>query len=140
LKQHPDYFRKAPEDYIALILFYPPTNHLGYFVPGRPGDEGTDSEIIGVKQSKDPNNPTQLIRVVAPFKLPRNPTSPDAPRFIDGAYMTLGDWSEGPGGGATGVFNLLYASPPQVNVNAVFPFSGKFKADACPTLDGTLLP
>jgi len=47
LQLHPDYFRNPPEYYVALILFLPPTDHLGTFEPGRPGDEGTDSEIIG---------------------------------------------------------------------------------------------
>ncbi|HET9752423.1 MAG TPA: hypothetical protein VFP52_05660, partial [Myxococcales bacterium] len=37
LKQHPDYFRKPPEPYIALLLFVPP-GRLGTFLPGRVGD------------------------------------------------------------------------------------------------------
>jgi hypothetical protein len=140
LQQHRDYFRSPPEDYQALILFYPATDHLGTFIPGRVGDEGTDSEIIGIKQSPDPNNPQQSIRVVAPFVPPRSSTDPTQPQGVNGPYMTLGDWSATAGGGATGTFNLLYVAPPSIPSNSVFPFSGRFKTSACPTLDGTLLP
>src|SRR6266446_8450768 len=140
LQLHPDYFRNPPEFYLALILFLPPTDHLGTFIPGRAGDEGTDSEIIGIKQSPDPNNPQQSIRVVAPFILPRSSTDPTQPAAVNGQYMTLGDWSAAAGGGATGTFNLLYVAPPSIPSNNVFPFSGRFRTSACPTLDGTLLP
>src|SRR5258705_9450407 len=45
LKLHPDYFRKPPETYLALILFFPATHHLGTLLPGRLGDGGTRSAI-----------------------------------------------------------------------------------------------
>ena len=126
LQLHPDYFRNPPEYYVALILFLPPTNHLGTFVPGRPGDEGTASEIIGVKQ----------LGQVAPFKAAS--PFPDQPPSAYIGYIALRDWSEQPGGEAVGSFNLLYSAPPPVSGG--FPFYGKFKSTACPTLDGTLLP
>ena len=116
LQLHPDYFRKPPEFYLALILFLPATDHLGTFIPGRFGDEGTGSEIIGVKQ----------LGQVAPFIA------------VDAGYIALRDWSEQPGGEAVGSFNLLYSAPQPLNGG--FPFYGKFKSTACPTLDGTLLP
>jgi len=116
LQLHPDYFRNPPEYYLALILFLPPTDHLGTFEPGRPGDEGTASELIGVKQ----------LGQVAPFQA------------LNLGYIALRDWSEQPGGEAVGSFNLLYSAP-QPLVGS-FPFYGKFKSTACPTLDGTLLP
>jgi hypothetical protein len=120
LAQHPDYFRSPPELYVALILFLPPTNHLGTFLPGRPGDEGTGSEIIGIKDTSIP---------VAPFRALN----------LNG-YIALRDWSETAGGESSGSFNLLYAAPEQLNVTGAFPFYGKFKASFCPALEGTLLP
>ena len=121
LKQHPDYFRHPPEPYLALILFLPPTNHLGTFIPGRPGDEGTDSEILAIKD----------VTKVYPFKALKVP----------GYYISLRDWSEQPGGEANGSFNLAYVVPPEVTTASVaFQLYGKFKASVCPTLDGTLLP
>jgi len=116
LQLHPDYFRNPPEYYLALILFLPATDHLGTFVPGRQGDEGTASEIIGVKQ----------LGQVAPFTA------------VNAGYIALRDWSEQPGGEAVGSFNLLYSAPPPLSGG--FTFYGKFKSTACPTLDGTLLP
>src|SRR6266478_1380852 len=115
LQLHPDYFRNPTEYYLALILFLPPTDHLGTYEPGRPGDEGTASELIGVKQ----------LGQVAPFQA------------LNLGYIALRDWSEQPGGEAVGSFNLLYSAP-QPLVGS-FPFYGKFKSTACPTLDGTLL-
>jgi len=116
LQGHADYFRKPPEFYLAVILFLPATDHLGTFFPGRPGDEGTASEIIGVKQ----------LGQVAPFTA------------VNAGYIALRDWSEQPGGEAVGSFNLLYSAPPPLSGG--FTFYGKFKSTACPTLDGTLLP
>ena len=116
LQLHPDYFRNPPEYYLALILFLPATDHLGTFVPGRPGDEGTASEIIGVKQ----------LGQVAPFTA------------VNAGYIALRDWSEQPGGEAVGSFNLLYSAPPPLSGGV--PFYGKFKSNVCPTLEGTLLP
>ena len=126
LQLHPDYFRNPPEFYLALILFLPATDHLGTFEPGRPGDEGTASEIIGVKQ----------LGQVAPFKAAS--PFPDQPPSGYIGYIALRDWSEQPGGEAVGSFNLLYSAPPPLSGG--FPFYGKFKSTACPTLDGTLLP
>src|SRR6266850_3855636 len=126
LQLHPDYFRNPPEFYLVAILFLPATDHLGTFIPGRPGDEGTASEIIGVKQ----------LGQVAPFKAAS--PFPDQPPSAYIGYIALRDWSEQPGGEAVGSFNLLYSAPPPVSGG--FPFYGKFKSTACPTLDGTLLP
>ena len=57
---------------------------------------------------------------------------------VDAGYIALRDWSEQPGGEAVGSFNLLYSAPQPLNGG--FPFYGKFKSTACPTLGGTLLP
>ena len=57
---------------------------------------------------------------------------------VNAGYIALRDWSEQPGGEAVGSFNLLYSAPPPFSGG--FPFYGKFKSTACPTLDGTLLP
>ncbi len=131
LKLHPDYFRNPPETYLALILFLPPTDHLGTFLPGRPGDEGTSSEIIGVKDTGTPVPPFTTTKPVAPF-----------PVLELSGYISLQDWSETPGGEAVGSFNLAYAPPAVLNVTVAqgFPFYGRFKSSVCPTLDGTLLP
>ena len=138
LQQHRDYFRNPPEDYIALILFLPATDHLGTFIPGRTGDEGTDSEVIGTTQAPDAGGSREAV----PFILPRSSTAPDQPAPLSGPYMTLSDWSATAGGGAVGTFNLLYVPPASLNLssNSAFAFSGRFRSAACPTLDGTLLP
>ncbi len=128
LKEAPAYFRDAPERYVALILFLPPTNHLGTFLPGRPGDEGTGSEILGGDPAKRQASIDQTGLAVAPFKA------------VDTGYIALRDWSESPGGEAVGSFNLLYGPPPPLTSNNGFIFGGKFKATYCPTLEGTLLP
>jgi hypothetical protein len=113
LKQHPDYFRKPPEPYIAMILFVPP-DRFGTFIPGRAGDEGTGSEIIGV---------SDISKKVLPFTA------------TDNGFIAIA-----PDDGTTGSFNLLYAAPPELNVNQGFPFQGRFKASPCPNLGGVLLP
>src|SRR6267378_1581228 len=82
LQLHPDYFRNPPEYYLALILFLPATDHLGTFVPGRQGDEGTASEIIGVKQ----------LGQVAPFKA--GAPTPGGTGGVNAGYVALRDWSE----------------------------------------------
>ena len=120
LAQHPEYFRTPPETYLALILFLPGDNRLGTFFPGRLIDAGTDSEIIGVGDTKVP---------VAPFKLLQNY-----------GYISLRDWSDSPGGEAAGSFSLAYVPPPELASNLTSLFAGKFKSTVCPTLDGTLLP
>jgi hypothetical protein len=128
LKQAPAYFRDPPEGYIALVLFLPATNHLGTFLPGRSGDEGTGSEIFGSDPAKRQTSIDKTGKAVAPFKA------------IDTGYIALRDWSEAPGGESTGSFNLLYGPPPPYTTSNGFIFSGKFKATVCPTLEGTLLP
>jgi hypothetical protein len=133
LKLHPDYFRKPPETYLALILFFPATDHLGTFIPGRIGDEGTSSEIIGVKNTGQPVPPFDTNMPVAPF-----------PVLNGSGYLALRDWSEAPDGEAVGTFYLAYGVPAvlqgSANVPGGFLFSGKFKSTVCTTLDGTLLP
>jgi len=133
LSQHRDYFRNPPETYLALILFLPPTDHLGTFIPGRIGDEGTSSEIIGVKDTGTPVPPFTTTKPVAPF-----------PVLDLSGYISLKDWSEQAGGEASGSFYLAYNIPKVLQgTNTItngFLFSGKFKSSVCPTLDGTLLP
>jgi hypothetical protein len=128
LKETPDYFRNPPEAYLALVLFLPATNHLGTFLPGRTGDEGTGSEIFGSDPAKRQTSIDKTGRAVAPFKA------------VDAGYIALRDWSGSPGGESTGSFNLLYGPPPPYTSSGGFLFSGKFKATVCPTLEGTLLP
>lgn len=128
LKQHPDYFRKPPETYLALILFLPGDNRLGTFIPGRlPSDQGTTSEIIGVKDITLPVTPFPALDIT------QSPAT-----FLP--YITLRDWSDSPGGAAVGSFSLVYGPPPELAGPYLFPFYGKFKTAVCPTLDGTLLP
>lgn len=128
LKEAPSYFREPPEPYIALILFLPPTDHLGTFIPGRPGDDGTGSEILGGDPAKRQASIDATGLAVAPFTA------------VDTGYIALRDWSETPGGEAVGSFNLLYGPPPPLTSNNGFLFGGKFKATYCATLEGTLLP
>ena len=123
LKAHPDYFRTPPTTYVALILYLPDTDHLGTFIPGRPGDEGTSSEIIGVMT---------VGTMPAPF-----------PVLLQFGYISLREWSVEPGGEADGTFYLAYNIPValegKVIISQGFQFSGKYKATSCPSLDGTLL-
>lgn len=113
LKDHPDYFRKPPEPFLALILFIPP-DKFGTFLPGRAGDEGTGSEIIGV---------SDISRKVLPFTA------------VDTGFIAIA-----PEAGTTGSFNLLYGAAPELNANTGFPFQGRFKAAACPNMGSVLLP
>ena len=114
LKVHPDYFRKPPETYIAMILFVPP-DRFGTFLPGRAGDEGTGSEIIGV---------SDISKKVLPFTA------------VDTGFIALA-----PDDNITGSFNLLYSAPPELNANnGGFPFQGRFKAAPCANMAGVLLP
>jgi hypothetical protein len=113
LKEHPDYFRKPPETYIAMILFVPP-DRFGTFLPGRQGDEGTGSEIIGVGDISKP---------VLPFTA------------VNDGFIAIA-----PDDGTTGSFNLLYAAAPELNANGGFPFQGRFKASPCPNISGVQLP
>jgi len=114
LKDHPDYFRKPPETYIAMILFVPP-DRFGTFLPGRAGDEGTGSEIIGV---------SDISKKVLPFTA------------VDTGFIALA-----PDDNITGSFNLLYSAPPELNANnGGFPFKGRFKAAPCANMAGVLLP
>ncbi|MGZ6125465.1 MAG: hypothetical protein ACXWLR_10935 [Myxococcales bacterium] len=128
LKATPAYFRDPPEAYIALILFIPPTNHLGTFEPGRSGDEGTGSEIFGSDPAKRQTSIDKTGMALAPFKA------------VDAGYIALRDWSEAPGGESAGSFYLLYGPPPPYTTTNGFLFQGNFKATVCPTLEGTLLP
>jgi hypothetical protein len=132
LTQTRDYFRNPPEAYVALILFLPPDNRVGTFLAGRPGDEGTGSEIIGADPAKAQASIDLTGKPVAPFQgLQSYPCC---------GYISLRDWSEAPGGESTGSFSLYYGAPPQLNSSTAFPFYGQFKATVCTTLEGTLLP
>jgi hypothetical protein len=131
LTQTRDYFRNPPEAYQALILFLPPDRRVGTFIPGRPGDEGTASEIIAVDPAKVQASIALTGNAVAPF-------------VIYNAYpccggISLTDWSESAGGESSGNFYLYYAAPPELNNTNAFPFSGKFRSSVCATLDGTQL-
>jgi hypothetical protein len=129
LTQTRDYFRNPPEAYVAMILFIPPDNRVGTFIPGRVGDEGTMGKIIGF----DPAKKDQTVTV----------TGGPVAQIVaaDGyGYIGLSDWTENAGGESTGSFFLGYILPPQLGRNPLFPFQGKFKTTVCPTLEGTLLP
>jgi hypothetical protein len=123
-----DYLRTAKETYRTLILYLPATDHLGTFLPGRPGDEGTRSEIVGGDPAKVAACVAATTKPVAPFTT------------VNTGYISLRDWTEAAGGESSGSFNLLYAPPPPLTSNGGFPFYGKFKASVCTTLNGTLLP
>ena len=134
LAQHPDYFRNPYEAFQAMILFLPATNHLGTFFLLRASAAGTGSELFAFK-------PTQRDAAIAN-------TGKAAPPFIGAGtdsvgnptYISLTDWTETTSGQTTGSFYLNYTPPAPLTSNGGFPFSGKFKASGCPTLDGTLLP
>jgi hypothetical protein len=114
LKLHPDYFRKPPEGYIAMVLFTP-VDRVGTFLLGRQTDTGTGSEIIGVSRAGDR---------VLPFVA------------VDVGYISVV-----PDDTPAGSFNLLYGAPPELNApGASFPFSGRFKTQDCANLAGVLLP
>lgn len=126
LGAHPDYYRKPPEAYLALILFVPLINgctgppaqceRLGTFVVGRPGDEGTGGEIIATNAAQTS---------VTPFTA------------LNGGFIALTNWSDNPGGSATGSFDMFFSHP---TLGGPFEFSGRFKTQECPALSKTLLP
>jgi hypothetical protein len=128
LAQNRDYFRNPHEAYVALILFLPGDNRLGTFLPGRPGDQGTGSEIIGADPSLAQASIDKTGRPVAPFPAE------------NAGYIALRDWSEAAGGQSVGSFSLAYDPPPPLTSNGAFPFSGNFKSTVCTTLEGTQLP
>jgi hypothetical protein len=128
LTEQRDYLRTASETYRTMILYLPATDHLGTFLPGRPGDEGTRSEIVGGDPSKVAACTAATTKPVVPFT------------NVNTGYISLRDWTEAAGGESSGSFNLLYAPPPPLTSTGGFPFYGKFKASVCATLDGTLLP
>jgi hypothetical protein len=115
LKAKRDYFRNAPGPYQALILFLP-TGRLGTFIPGRPGDEGTDSEIVATVAT-GPTAPFTTFITTSVFN-----------------FISLTDWSDG---AADGNFNLFYLDPAGLNV---YQYQGQFKTSSCDGLDGVLLP
>jgi hypothetical protein len=135
LAGRPDYFRNPPDEaFQALIIFLPDTDHLGTFFLARPSDAGTTSELIAF-------NPVQRSAAVSA-------TGQSAPPFqgtIQDAvgnltYVSLTDFSASAGGESVGSFYLNYLPPSPLTSAGGFPFSGKFRANGCPTLDGTLLP
>jgi len=128
LLQNRDYFRYPHEAYVALILFLPPDNRLGTFLPGRPGDEGTASEIIGADPSLAQAAMERTGKPIAPFPAE------------NAGYIALRDWTEAAGGESVGTFVLYYDPPPPLTAAGAFPFSGNFKSKVCTTLDGTQLP
>lgn len=116
LAAHPDYFRKPPEGYLAMILFAPP-GYLGTFIIGRGGiDQGAGAEIIATNGAQTS---------VTPFTV------------LNGGYIALTNWSDSPGGNATGSFDLLFT---QQTLGGPFEFSGRFKTAVCPALSKALLP
>ena len=54
-----------------------------------------------------------------------------------GSYVALTQWSDDPGGHASGSFDLFYGN---ATIGGVFEFSGRFNTDVCPGLDGVQLP
>lgn len=113
LKGKPNYFRQPTETYSALLLFVP-AERFGTFEPGRTGDEGTGSELIGGVPGK----------TALPFV----------------AFDRSGFISLTPDDTASGTFNLLYGAPPELGVSGGFRYTGRFKASPCPNLASVLLP
>ncbi|HUJ26934.1 MAG TPA: hypothetical protein VLW85_13000 [Myxococcales bacterium] len=54
-----------------------------------------------------------------------------------GSYVALTEWSDAPGGHASGSFDLFYGN---ATIGGVFEFTGRFNTDVCQGLDGVLLP
>ena len=114
LKAKPDYFRNAPEGYEALILFVR-LGYLGTFVVGRASDPGTAAEIVAAKGPQ----------ATTPF------------HGLDRSYISVTSFPAS-GGNASGSFSLIFDDP--YGGNVAHAFYGRFKTNACPTLEGTLLP
>jgi hypothetical protein len=115
LRNNRSFFRQAPRPFEALVLFLP-VGRVGSFIPGRPGDEGTSSEIIAA----DKPQPTAPFHVFPTFQ-----------QFND---ISLVDWNNG---AAQGNFDLFYTQPDGVRI---LQYAGNFKTSACDGLDGVLLP
>lgn len=117
---HRDYFRKAPEPYEALVMTVR-LGYLGTFIVGRESDPGTSAEIVA----------TAGPGVVPPQTVPTPFTA------LTSSYIAVTEWPKG-GGNAVGSFYLLMADP--YGTGVPIPFSGRFKTNPCPTLEGVLLP
>jgi hypothetical protein len=115
LRKTRDYFRNAPKAYQAMILFLP-VGRVGAFIPGRPGDEGTSSEVIAAAKAQ-PTAPFPVISTRTVFN-----------------EISLTDWDDGQ---AQGGFDLFYTDP---NRSATYQYQGQFKTSSCDGLDGVLLP
>jgi hypothetical protein len=120
LKAHPDYFRKPPEGYLALILFTP-LGRLGTFFvdSGRASDQGTAAEIVAASG-------------------PQSTVTPLTAYGAGASYISLSDWENNPGGQARGNFYLVFNDPQGTSTPHLF--TGRFKTGFCPTMEGTLLP
>jgi hypothetical protein len=114
LKLHPDYFRKAPEAYEALIMTVR-LGYLGTFIVGRDSDPGTAAEIVA---ASGPQTTTPFIAITS-------------------SYVAVTNWPNS-GGNASGSFYLLMADP--YGTGIPIPFTGRFKTNLCPSLEGVLLP
>jgi hypothetical protein len=114
LKAHPDYFRNAPETYEALIMTVR-LGYLGTFIVGRDSDPGTSGEIVASSGQQ----------ATTPF------------HAVTSSYIAVTNWPASDGN-ATGSFYLLMDDP--YGSGVAHPFTGRFKTNLCPTLDGVLLP
>jgi hypothetical protein len=109
----PDFFRNPPDVAVTLIL-YAPTDKIGTFVIGRPGDEGTNAELVATL----------------------GPTVPVAPYFASLGTLSLSNFDTNPGGFAQGSFDVVFLDPAGVPRE----FYGRFKTHVCPGMAQVLLP
>jgi hypothetical protein len=115
LKQHPDYFRNAPESYEALIMVVP-HGYLGTFIVGRGGTDAVTSAEIVAASGPQPTTPFHA---------------------LTNSYVAVTEWTDAPGE-AVGSFNIQTDDP--YGTGLAHQFFGRFKTTFCPTLEGTLLP
>jgi hypothetical protein len=114
LGSHPDYFRKPPEAFVALIFFLP-VDRVGTFFIG--SSAGTAAELIAAN----------LTAPVNPYFAPSTGRS----------YIALSDVAAD-GSNARGSFDLIFVdkqSPPQPHE-----FYGRYKVGGCSALANALLP
>ena len=114
LKAHPtDYFRNPPEGYVAILLFAP-IDKIGTFVVGRPGDEGTFSEVIATN----------------------GPPGTSQPYFATNGQMNLNNFDITSGGFGRGNFDMIIAD----GAGFGHEFFGRFRTHVCTGFENQLLP
>ncbi len=126
LTQHPDYFRNAPQTYVALLLFAAPPDSAGtYYIGAAPG---IGAELIAV-DGPDVDGGTPMT-VDGGLVYPTSPFS-----GIQG-QINFQQFDVRSGGQAAGSFDVVLVDPSSRGSE----FYGHFKTQVCDALNTSILP